>query len=281
MEIITHQRNAINISQSERMASAVSGGLLAAAGMKRGDIAGLALALIGGDLLRRAITGHSYAYEALGVRTAKNGQGAETTSVPYELGIRVDQAITISQPRADVYRFWRNLSNLPRFMNHVESVREIDSQRSHWCVKAPAGRQVEWDAIIHNEVEGELIAWRSLPGAEVDSAGTVMFKDAPGGRGTELRVELQYNPPGGALGAVLAKLWGEEPSQQVHEDLLRLKQILEAGEVPTTTGQPTGQRSNPAHAVARQSDRDVQRASEESFPASDPPAFQPAGTRSL
>jgi uncharacterized membrane protein len=160
-------------------------------------------------------------------------------------------------------------------MNHVESVREIDQTRSHWCVKGPAGRQVEWDAVINNEAENELIAWRSLPGAAVDSAGSVQFKDAPGGRGTEIRVELQYNPPGGTLGAVLAKLWGEEPSQRIHEDLLRLKQILEAGEVPTTAGQPSGQRANPAHAAARHNDGEVQRASEESFPASDPPAFQP------
>ena len=275
MEIITHHRNAINISQTERLVSAVGGGLLAAAGLKRGSAAGVALALLGGDMLRRAITGHSYAYEALGIRTAEKGQGEETTSVPYELGVRVDQSVTVNQPRAEVFRFWRNLSNLPRFMNHVESVREIDGNRSHWCVKAPAGRTVEWDAAIHNEVENELIAWRSLPGASVDSAGSVQFKDAPGGRGTEIRVELQYNPPGGALGAVLAKLWGEEPSQQIHEDLLRLKQILEAGEVPTTTGQPSGQRSNPMHARHRQNDRDVSRASEESFPASDPPAFQP------
>ena len=267
MEVITHRKHAVNITQAERIISAIGGGILAAAGLQKRSPAGMALALIGGDLLRRGITGHSYAYEALGVRTAPKGQGA-STSVPYELGVRVDKSITIARPPQEVYRFWRDLSNLSRFMQNVESVTELGGNRSHWVVTAPAGRKVEWDAEVHNEVEGEMIAWRSLPGADVDNAGSVWFKEAPAGRGTEVKVELQYNPPAGALGAVSASLWGKEPGQQVQEDLHRLKQLMEAGEIPTTKGQPTGRQSNES-----QGDREVNRASEESFPASDSPAY--------
>ncbi len=267
MRIITHSKHAVNISQAERIVSAIGGGILAAAGLKKRSAAGAALALIGGDLLRRGITGHSYAYEAMGVRTADLGQGAATTSVPYELGVRVDKSITIAKPRQEVYDFWRKLSNLPRFMKNVESVSEIDEMHSHWVVQAPAGRKVEWDAVIHNEVPGEMIAWRSLPGADVDNAGSVWFREAPAGRGTEVKVELQYNPPAGALGAVLATLWGKEPSQQIQEDLHRLKALLEAGEIPTTEGQPTGKLEHRTHGYK------VTEASEESFPASDSPAY--------
>jgi uncharacterized membrane protein len=273
MQIITHRKHAVNITQAERIASAIGGSLLAIVGLQRRSPAGIALALIGGDLLRRGITGHSYAYEAMGVRTAPLGQGADTTSVPYELGIRVDRAITIERPRSEVYQFWRSLTNLPRFMKNVESVTMLDDNRSHWVAKAPAGRTVEWDAVVHNECEGELIAWRSLPGSDVDHAGSVWFKDAPGGRGTEVCVELQYNPPAGTLGAIVASLFGKEPGQEIQEDLHRLKELLEVGEVLTVEGQPSG-RAKVRETVRR--DGDVQRASEESFPASDAPSYNPA-----
>lgn len=267
MRIITHSKHAVNISQAERIVSAIGGGILAAAGIKKRSAAGIALAVIGGDLLRRGLTGHSYAYEAFGVRTAANGQGWETTSVPYELGVRVDKSITIAKAPEEVYEFWRQLANLPRFMKNLEAVTEIDDQHSHWVVQAPAGRKVEWDAVIHNEMPGQMIAWRSMPGADVDNAGSVWFREAPAGRGTEVKVELQYNPPAGALGAVVASLWGKEPGQQIQEDLHRLKAILEAGEIPTTEGQPTGKAEQVRHGAK------VTQASEESFPASDAPAY--------
>ena len=268
MQVITHRKHAVNITQAERIASAIGGGLLAAAGLQKRSAAGLALAMIGGDLLRRGITGHSFAYEMIGIRTAPLGQGAETTSVPYELGIRVDRSITIAKPRSEVYRFWRNLSNLPRFMNNVVSVTQNGNQ-SHWVVEAPRGRTVEWDAVIHNEIENELIAWRSLAGGQVANAGSVIFTDAPGGRGCQVRVELQYNPPAGTLGAVVALLFGKEPGQQIQEDLHRLKKLLETGEVITVEGQSSGR------VQCLPYDREVQVASEASFPASDAPAYNP------
>lgn len=254
MEIISHNKHAVNMTQEERFLSAVAGGVLASAGLRRGGFGGLLITALGGDLIRRALTGHSYFYESMGIRTAPVGQGA-STSVPYELGVRVDSSITINRPRAEVFRFWRDLRNLARVMDHVESVRQ-EGNRSHWVVKAPAGRTVEWDAVIHNEIPNERIAWRSLEGADVQNAGAVLFTDAPGGQGTVVKVELQYNPPGGAVGALLAQLWKQEPGMQIEEDLRRLKQIIESGE-PVTAG----------------SYDDVEEASEESFPASDAPGY--------
>jgi len=271
MEIIKHTKHATNISETERMASVIIGSSLVACGLIRRSGAGLATILGGAELLRRGITGHSFLYETLGFRTADKGQGAETTSVPYELGVRVDHSITVNRPRAEIYAFWRNLENLPRFMKHLEAVRQIDNRRSHWVTCGPTGRTVEWDAEIINEIENELIGFRSLDGSTVDLAGSVQFKDAPGGRGTEVIVELQYNPPAGILGAFAAKMSGEEPTQQLEEDLRRFKAVMEAGEIPVTEGQPTG-----GHAAASSSrHRDtVTRASEESFPASDSPAWK-------
>jgi len=269
MAAITHRKHAaVNLTQAERIASAVGGGILAAAGLKRRSPFGVAMALLGGGLLRRSITGYCEAYDALGIRSLENGQGSETTSVPYKTGIRVDKSITIARPPHEVYAFWRDLSNLSRFMKNVETVTQLEGNRSHWIVAGPGGRKVEWDAVIHNEIPGEMVAWRSLEGATVQNAGSVWFKEAPAGRGTEVKVEISYRPPAGALGAAVAWLWGKDPSHQIAEDLHRLKQILEAGEIPTTEGQPRGKQGLDAPR-----DREVHQASEESFPASDAPNF--------
>jgi uncharacterized membrane protein len=146
----------------------------------------------------------------------------------------------INKAPEELYRFWRNFENLPRFMNHLESVTPLGGDRSHWVAKAPAGARVEWDAEVYNEKENELIAWRSLEDADVNNAGSVRFRRAPNGRGTEVKVVLNYEPPGGKIGAAIAKLFGEEPGQQIEEDLHRFKQLMEAGEVPTTAGQSSG-----------------------------------------
>jgi uncharacterized membrane protein len=146
-------------------------------------------------------------------------------------GIHVKQAVTIRRPRGEVYEFWHNFENLPRFMAHLESVEVIDDRRSHWKAKAPAGSTVEWDAEIVEDRPNELIVWRSLPDAGVPNWGSVQFKDAPGNRGTEVLVELRYQPPGGKLSSLIAKLFGEEPEQQVKGDLRRFKQVMEVGEI--------------------------------------------------
>jgi len=143
----------------------------------------------------------------------------------------VARSVTINQPVEMVYAFWRNFENLPRFMVHLDAVRITGDRQSHWVAKAPAGRQVEWDAETIEDRPNELIAWRSLPGSVVPNSGQVRFVGAPGDRGTEVHVELIYSPPAGKLGVVVAKLLGEEPGQQVAADLRRFKQVLETGEV--------------------------------------------------
>ncbi len=147
------------------------------------------------------------------------------------MAIEVRRAATIGKPRSEVYGFWRRFENLPRFMDHLQSVTETGDGTSRWVAKAPAGREVGWDAEIVEDRPNELIAWRSLPGADVYNAGTVRFMPAPGGRGTEVRVELEYKPPLGKLGSKVAMLWREEPGQQVQDDLRHFKQVMEIGEI--------------------------------------------------
>lgn len=152
----------------------------------------------------------------------------------------VKQAITVNRPPQDLYQFWHDFANLPRFMEHLESVQVTGERRSHWTAKAPAGQTVEWDAEIVDDRPGELIAWRSLDGASVENSGAVRFTPAPGDRGTEVRVELQYSLPGGALGAAVAKLFGEEPAQQVADDLRHFKQVMETGEITRSDASAKG-----------------------------------------
>ncbi len=164
-------------------------------------------------------------------RESNGNPAAERTSHRQGQAITVRKAITVQRPREEVYRFWSDFSNLPRFMEHLESVQLLDDRRSHWKAKAPAGSSVEWDAEITEERENEFIAWRSLQDADVDNWGSVQFVDAPGDRGTEVHVKLRYEPPGGKLASIVAKLFGEEPGQQVESDLRRFKQVMEVGEV--------------------------------------------------
>jgi uncharacterized membrane protein len=164
-------------------------------------------------------------------RLSRSGEGAKVGARGRHQGVQVQEAITINRPPEEVYGFWRNLENLPRFMSHLESVRELDDRRSYWKAHAPLGLTVEWSAEIVEDRANERISWRSAEGSQVPNSGTVRFLRAPGDRGTEVHLELGYDPPAGKLGATIAKLFGEEPSQQVDGDLRRLKQVLETGEV--------------------------------------------------
>ncbi|MFY1593442.1 SRPBCC family protein [Micromonospora sp. WMMD737] len=154
--------------------------------------------------------------------------------------IDMEVSVTVNRSPAEAYRFWRDLENLPRFMSHLESVRADDLRRSHWTAHGPAGRRIEWDAEIVDDQPNRSLAWRSLPGTRVPNAGRVRFVPAPGDRGTEVRVRLRYAPPAGALGRAVAKLFGEEPEQQVRDDLRRFKQVVETGEVVRSEGSPDG-----------------------------------------
>ena len=191
-------------------------------------------------------------YEALGVTTAEEisrqrgtgriaDRGSDTRrQLGGARGIHVEEAVTINRPVAEIFRFWRNFENLPQFMEHLEVVAMREQGISHWVAKGPAGVNVEWDARIINEIEHKLIAWQSLEGSTISTAGSVNFDETE--HGTSVRVHLQYNPPGGRVGAAIARLFGEEPSQTVREDLRRFKQLMETGEIPTTDGQPSGRR---------------------------------------
>jgi uncharacterized membrane protein len=150
---------------------------------------------------------------------------------------------TISKPPGEVYAFWRQLENLAGFLAHVDDVRSTGETSSHWTVSAPFGRTVEWDATITDDLPEKRIAWHSTPGADVDNDGAVEFKPAPGGRGTEVHVMINYAMPGGKLGAALARYFGEEPHQQLDDDLRRLKQLLEVGEIVRSEGAPGGKRA--------------------------------------
>lgn len=154
--------------------------------------------------------------------------------------MHVTRTITILRSPSEVYGFWRDFGNLPRFMHHLERVEMLGTKRSHWVARAPGGSKVEWDAEVTEDRPNELLAWRSVGDADVRNAGSVRFTPAPGDRGTEVRVELSYDPPGGKLGKSIARLFGEEPAQQLYDDLRRLEQVLEIGEVVRSAGSLAG-----------------------------------------
>jgi uncharacterized membrane protein len=169
---------------------------------------------------------------ALDVRCALQLQRGSTTGGSAKTGdVRVTKTIIVNRSPEEVYRFWRDLANLPTFMKHLESVQVTGDNRSHWKATGPGGKTVEWDAEIVEDQPNTRIAWRSLEGSDIDNSGSVQFERAPGGRGTLVRVELRYTPPGGVVSTTLAKLFGEEPGQQVDDDLRAFKQVLETGEV--------------------------------------------------
>lgn len=231
-EVNASSQEAVNIDDAERWVSGISGAALALYGVRRRGVEGVALAALGAALLYRSVTGQSRLYQALDLRMVPTTGGRRR--------MEVVKTMTINRSADDLYRFWRNFENLPTVMRHLESVTVPDDQRSHWVVKGPGGKRLEWDAEIVNDKAGQLIAWQSCEGSDVDHWGVVRFVPAPGGRGTQVTVELEYEPIGGAFGVTVAKLFGEEPGQQIGEDLRRFKQYMETGEIPTTEGQPRG-----------------------------------------
>ena len=241
----------INVGSNERVLSMIGGGALAAYGIKRGGILGSLLAVLGGDLIFRGATGHCSLYGALGIDTSTK---SEEPNSPYNKGwlagrVHVTKSIIINKSPAELYHFWRNFENLPKFMNHLESVQNLGGNRSHWKAKAPLGTSVEWDAELSSDRENERIGWHSIEGSDIPNSGVVEFLPTVD-RGTEVRVILTYEPPAGEVGALFAKLFGEEPSQQVEEDLRRFKRLMETGEVIKTEGQTSGRASQAREAKA-------------------------------
>jgi len=213
------------MNDTERWASLIGGGAMVLMGLQQRSLRGALMALAGGGLVYHSAAGQESLQESIGMNKS----------------IKVEKTVTINKPAAELYQFWHNFENLPRFMKHVKHIKVDNQTRSHWIAAAPLGTSVEWDADIVNDQENKLIAWASAENADVENSGFVRFQPAPGGRGTEVKVVLEYNPPGGAVTATLAKLFGEEPEQQIGDDLNRFKQLMEAGEIATTEGQPSGQ----------------------------------------
>lgn len=218
---------ASSVTDAERWATLIGGGAMVLFGLKQGSLRGALTALAGGGLLYRGVTAQTGIQDAIGMNQS----------------IKVEKTVTISNKSPEeLYQFWRNFENLPYFMKHLKHVSVINNTRSHWIASAPMGGSVEWDAEIINDQENRLIAWASVEGADIDNSGFVRFQRAPQGRGTEVKVVIEYNPPGGVVGDAIAKLFGEQPQQQIGDELRRFKMLMEAGEMATTEGQPSGRR---------------------------------------
>ena len=226
-----------NVGDVERLLSIAAGAGLAGVGLVRGRLSGVALGAIGAGLLWRGFTGRCQCYAALGINTAET-EHSSAIGVPAQEGYKLEKTITVDRPPGELYRFWRRLENLPKVMRHLKNVESIDHQRSHWVAEGALGKDVEWDAEIHNEREDELIAWRSLPGGDVDTAGSVHFKPLGQNGRTEVRLSMKYNPPAGKVGAQIASLFGEGLEQKLDEDLRRFKQYMETGMEPSPGGPP-------------------------------------------
>lgn len=217
-----------------RLASLVGGAALITLAARDRSWRGVGLALAGAPLVWRGATGN-WPIQRTAAEPAVE-TAAETAPAP------IQASLTIGRPRQELWDFYRSLENLPRFMRHLESVEDLGNGRSRWVAKSPVGLRVDWEAEITGESEGRYLAWRSLPGSRVHNAGSVHFEDAPAGRGTVVRVEMEARP-GNALARTMGRVLDPVTEQQVHEDLRRFKSLMEAGEIPTTDGQPAGRRS--------------------------------------
>lgn len=228
------------LAAAEPWASVIAGGALAVYGVSRKSYAGSALAAVGGLLVYHGAT-------------AERRQSA----------IHVERTMTVLKPIDEVYRFWRNFENLPRFMSHLQSVKVSGERFSEWTARAPMGINVRWHAEITDERENQYVVWRSLPGSDIENVGSVQFQQAPGDRGTEITVAVQYNPPAGKLGNAFAYMFGRAPEQQIREDLRHFKQLIECGEIPTTEGQSHGRRSLIGRAANRWAREEIPQRSRE------------------
>jgi uncharacterized membrane protein len=227
------RRRIANMGMIDRSLAGVLGAGLIGVGITRRTLPGMIANIAGGGLLlAMGASGYCPFYQALNIDNAR--KGAAQPSDYYDDGIHVVVSYAIAKPAEELFAFWRNFENLPKFMNHLKAVICKGPNRSHWVARGPAGMDLEWDAEIINEEPNRLISWRTVGEADVDSAGTVLFVPAADSRGTRVHVNLDYIPPAGRLGQAIAKIFGDDPAQLIRDDLRRFKQIMETGDIPAT-----------------------------------------------
>ena len=229
---------AINVGDAERWASAIGGTVLIVQGLRSRSVPGAALALLGGGLIYRGLTGHCSAYRAMKIDTAGKQRSEADEHVHH--GRLIKHTAIVDRPAQELYDFWANVENAPKFMSNIRKVMKTGPKTSHWVSEGPFGKTFEWDSEEINMIPGHLIAWQTLPGSDVTQAGAVRFEPSTGGRGTKVTLEVNYEPPAGALGVAVAKLIGQDPDAMSKENLRRFKQLMETGEITTTEGQPSG-----------------------------------------
>ena len=228
----------INVGDVERWASAIGGSLFVAQGLRSRSLPGIALALFGGGMIYRGMTGHCGAYQALKIDTSDKHRSETDDHVHH--GRLIKHVTIVDRPAKELYDFWRNEENSPKFMSNIKAVIKTGEKTSHWVSEGPFGKTFEWDSETINDDPGRMFAWKSLPGAAVNNAGAVHFDPATGGRGTKVTLEVNYEPPGGMLGVAVSKLIGQDPDGISKENLRRFKQLMETGEIATIDGQTSG-----------------------------------------
>lgn len=231
-----HTDGSAPLTGAGRWGSLIGGGMLMRWGLRHGGAVGLVGMAAGGLLAWSGVTGRLPS--SLGTLSGNRHEGEVGRRRGWSSAAAVSATVTIDRPAEDIYRFWRSLSNLPRFMEHIERIEVLDDERSEWTVDAPAGQSVTWRARITEDEPNRRIAWESEPGGDIDNAGWVEFRPAPAGRGTEVRALIVYDPPGGQAGRLVAKLFGREPGVQMRDDLGRLKRLMEGGEGTVDENRP-------------------------------------------
>lgn len=221
-------RPGADLPATERAIMGGVGAVLIGGALRGSPLRKLVLGTVGAGLAYMSATGRNPLATALKIEQTPEGETV------------IRDAVTINKPAGELYDVWRDLPNLPRLMTHLKSVEVLNATNSRWTVKAPAGQEVTWEAQLLESEPGKRLAWESLPGSVIENSGEVLFNPAPGQRGTEVTVRLKYRPPGGTAGAVVARLLGEEPAQQLRDDLMRFKREQELGFAPTTQGQSSG-----------------------------------------
>lgn len=236
----------VNVSMVERWLSSVGGAALTAFGLSRRNRFGAALALMGGLFVVRGATGYSYLYKALNISTAEPkhnfapGIPHTVSSIPGQRGVRVQRSMTVLCPAEDLYNFWSDVEKAPLYMDYIESVMKTGERTSHWIAKGPFGNQVEWNSELTQVTPNKVIAWHVHGKPTTANAGKVTFEPASNGQGTVVTLELDFFQFRGAFGTSIGKLFGHIPELQVASTLRHFKELMEAGEIATIKGQPTG-----------------------------------------